>query len=487
MRLDIFRRGNSVSPVCFLSGCAFFVMFISGYALGQQPQHAAQAAALRPAALTSAPVASADTHAAMQMLVGRSQEISSPDRIKTVSVADPQIVDVMVVSPYHVLVNAKSSGTSSIVVWDEAGFSHTYDVYVNLDVKELSEKIHAIFPNQDVRVEAQNDVVVLSGHVNSQAVGDKILDVAKAVAPKAVSLIQTNAPPATEVLLQVKFAEVDRTAIQQLGINILSLPGAKNIGVVGTQQFAPPQLPPAQPLTAQTGGFNLSDLLNIFVFRPDINLAATVKALQEKNILQILAEPNVMTQSGKEASFLAGGEFPYPVVQGSGSGLPTVTIQFREFGVRLDFTPTVMEDGLIHLKVKPEVSSLDFSNALTLQGFVVPALSTRRVESEMDLRDGQSFVIAGLVDNRVTDQLEKVPGLGDIPLLGKLFQSRSLNKSNNELIVLVTPRVVEPLPSGEQPTPPTLVEPFLPAAPEKHFPEPPHSGLKFPGAQKPKP
>jgi pilus assembly protein CpaC len=192
----------------------------------------------------------------------------------------------------------------------------------------------------------------------------------------------------------------------------------------------------------------LNQLLNIFIGRPDINFAATIQALQTQNVLEILAEPNLLTQSGKEASFLAGGEFPYPVVQGAGAGVATaVTIQFREFGIKLKFTPTLTADGSIHLKVAPEVSSLDFSQGLVIQGFSVPALSTDRAESEMDLKDGQSFAIAGLLDNRVTDQLSKIPGLGDIPVLGKLFQSRSLTKSKNELLIVVTPRIVQPMDS----------------------------------------
>ena len=217
-----------------------------------------------------------------------------------------------------------------------------------------------------------------------------------------------------------------------------------------------------------SGGFTVNDLLNVFLFRPDINLAATIRALQEKNVLEILAEPNVLTASGKDAAFLAGGQFPYPVVQSVGSGAaPTVTIQFKEFGVRLNFTPTLMADGLIHLKVAPEVSSLDFTNAVTISGFTIPALSTRRVESEMDLRDGQSFAIAGLVDNQVQTQLSKIPGIGDIPILGKLFQSTSTNKSRSELLVLVTPRIVQPMTADQLPPGPVFSTPFLePTAPE---------------------
>ena len=186
--------------------------------------------------------------------------------------------------------------------------------------------------------------------------------------------------------------------------------------------------------------------------------------MQAQNILQILAEPNLLTASGKDASFLAGGQFPYPVVQsaGAGGGAPAITIQFKEFGVRLNFTPTIQPDGLIHLKVAPEVSSLDFTNSVTLQGFTIPALSTRRVESEMDLRDGQTFAIAGLIDNQVQQLMDKIPGIGDIPILGRLFQSRSTTKSRNELLVIVTPRVVRPLNPGEVPPGPQIVVPYLP-------------------------
>ncbi len=399
----------------------------------------------------------------LHLLAGRSMTITSAERIKRVSIADPTVADTLVVNPNQILINGKSAGATSVVLWDENDQRQIYEVYVELDMRGLQKMIRDVYPNEAVSVEAQNDVVVLSGQVSTQAVADKMLEMAKAGSSKAVSLLQVQAPAAAEILLQVKFADVDRTAVSQLGANFLSLPGAKTIGTIGTQQYGGPQLPPGQPLTPQGGGgFSLSDLLNIFIFRPDINLALTIKALQEKDVLQILAEPNVMTESGKDASFLAGGEFPYPVVQGAGTGLPTVTIQFREYGVRLDFTPTLMSDGLIHLKVRPEVSSLDFTNALSLSGFLIPALSTQRVESEMDLRDGQSFAIAGLLDNRVTDQFSKIPWIGDVPLLGKLFQSRSLTKSKNELLVLVTPRLVHPLSQSQVPAGPNFPEPFMP-------------------------
>jgi pilus assembly protein CpaC len=405
----------------------------------------------------------AEAPQALHLLVGRSLVITSPSRIKRVSLADPNIAEAIVVSPTQVLVNGKTPGGVSLLIWDEADQSQAFEVSVDIDVLGLSQKIHEVFPSEPVHIETSKDMVMLSGHISSAAVADKILEVVKNSTPKVTSLMEVPTAPHAEILLQVKFADVNRAKITQLGFNLLSLPGSKNVGVIGTQQYAPPQL--ASSSGGPSSAIGLSDLLNIFIFRPDINFAATIKALQDENVLQILAEPNLMTLSGKEASFLAGGEFPYPVLQSSGGGGvgTAITIQFKEFGIKLNFTPTLMPDGNIHLKVKPEVSSLDFSNGLIIQGFSIPALSTNRAESEMDLKDGQSFAIAGLLDNRVSEQLEKIPWIGDIPVLGKLFQSRSVDRSKNELLIVVTPRIVQP--SNTVPAGPAMPKRFLDDAP----------------------
>lgn len=435
------------------------------------PQTVAQQPLAAPA--TSGPVMQA-SHSDQQpsepqtlhLLVGRSLVISSPTRIKRVSLADPDIAEAIVVSPNQVLVNGRKPGGVSLMIWDEADQNQAFEVSVDIDVLGLSEKIHEVFPTENVQIDTSKDVVILTGHVSSAAIADKILEVVKGAAPKVTSMMQVPSAPSGEILLQVRFAEVDRTALNQFGINILSLPGAKNIGSISTQQFGAPQLLNQSNSSGGSTGsttFGLSDIMNIFLFRPDINLAVTIKALQDNNLLQILAEPNLITATGKEASFLAGGEFPYPVPQsvGGGTGYASITIQFKEFGVRLNFTPTFTEDGHIHLRVKPEVSSLDYANALQIQGYLVPAISTRRVESEMDLADGQSFAIAGLMDNRVTEQLEKIPWIGDVPVLGKLFQSKAFQRSKDELIVVVTPTIVKPSTSGQQPQGPKFTVPFL--------------------------
>jgi len=270
---------------------------------------------------------------------------------------------------------------------------------------------------------------------------------------------------AQEVLLEVKFAEVDRSAVTQLGVNILNTGAGNFVGNTTTGQFGGTRIgdvtdtfprPPITPPFSSTETIN--DLLNVFLFRPDIHLGAVIRALQTRNLLQILAEPNLIAVNGKESSFLAGGEFPFPIVQ-PGQGFTAVTISFKEFGVKLKFTPVIMPNGNIHLRVVPEVSTLDFANSLTISGFTVPAISTRRADTEFELQDGQSFVIAGLMDNRVTNLSNKIPGLGDIPILGNFFKSKSAQKSNSELMVLCTARRVA---AGNQPpSGPKYPKPFL--------------------------
>jgi pilus assembly protein CpaC len=379
----------------------------------------------------------------------------------------------VVVSPTQLVINGKAPGGVSLILWDESGQSQSFEVFVDIDVLGLTQKIHEVFPAEPVKIETSKDVVMLSGRISSSEVADKILEVVKNSTPKVTSLMEIPPLAVTEISLQVRFAEVNRQAVQQLGVNILRNFGSNMPLSVGTGQFSPVQLGTTQTVTNLGGGTNqistsgndflISELLNVAIFRPDINLDVFIKALQENNVLEILAEPNLLTESGKQASFLAGGQFPYPVVQGTGgsTGSTSVTIQFKEYGIRLSFTPTITPGGLIHLKVEPEVSSLDYTNAVTLQGFVLPGVATNRVDSEMNLKDGQSFVIAGLLDNRVTEQFQKIPGIGDIPILGKLFQSRSLNKTDNELLVLVTPHIVQPLAPNDVPTGPVFPLPFM--------------------------
>jgi pilus assembly protein CpaC len=333
------------------------------------------------------------------------------------------------------------------MLWDEAGQNRTLDVYADLDVTQLRNTLDQAFPNSGVDVQSQADRVTLVGTVPTAAVAEQMLKMAGNFSKGVVNGLRIAPPPhLKQVMLKVRFAEADRSKLVQFGINIFSTGATNTLGVVSTGQFGALALQQSATSGSPLNQFSLSSLLNIFLFRPDINLGATISDLQQKNVLQILAEPNLLAYSGVTAHFLAGGEFPYPVVQGGAAGtVPIITIQFRPYGVKLEFTGTIEDNGVIRLKVAPEVSSLDYTNVVTIAGFVMPSISTRRAETEVELKDGQSFGIAGLLDDRTTIQLSKVPGIGDIPILGQLFRSRSTNRSNTELLVLVTPTIVDPV------------------------------------------
>jgi pilus assembly protein CpaC len=404
--------------------------------------------------------------AELHVLVGKSVILNSPQILKRVSVSDPSIASAVTVSPTQVLLNGLAPGKVSLILWNEQEKAIAYDLQVELDVVGLRDTLSQIFPDENIQVSQSGGAIVLTGTASTKDVADRALAVSQTQTKNVVNLLAVlQVSGGGQVLLQVRFAEVDRAAVQQLGINIISTGAANTPGTITTGQFGSASIAsvtgnvPAQG-PGSTNTFTLGDLLNIFVFRPDLNLAVTIRALQQQNVLQILAEPNLLALNGREASFLAGGEFPFPVVQ-TGAGLNAVTITFKEFGVRLKFTPSILSDGTIRLKVAPEVSALDFTNGLTISGFAVPALSTRRAETEVELKDGQSFAIAGLIDNRLTENASKIPGLGDIPIIGKLFRSRSINKSKTELMVMVTPKLVQPLAPGQVPNMPDFKKPFL--------------------------
>jgi pilus assembly protein CpaC len=398
--------------------------------------------------------------APLRVMVGKSLLINTTERLRRISVTDPAIAYPQVITPTQILVHGKSPGEVSLLIWDELERSRSFDLRVDVDVSACADEERRVFPDEQITVTPSRAAVVLSGHVSTEDVAKRAGELASAYSPKVVNVLTFGPVGSQEVLLQVKFAEVDRTALTQMGINFISTGAANTIGTVTTGQygaFGAQTLTPGTPAGTGTST-TINNVLNLFVFRPDINFGAVIEALENKSLLQILAEPNLIAVNGKEASFLAGGQFPFPIVQ-PGAGFTAVTISFKDFGVHLQFTPVIMPNGNIHLKVAPEVSTLDFSNALTISGFTVPALSTRKAETEFEVQDGQSFVIAGLIDNRVTDIWNKIPGLGDIPILGNFFRSKSLQKSNSELMVLCTVRRISP--NGELPALPKNPQPFI--------------------------
>jgi pilus assembly protein CpaC len=385
---------------------------------------------------------------ALHIFVGKSVVINVQAPLTRVLSSNPAAIETLATSPTQVVVEGKSAGSSSLILWDETGHSQMLDVTVDLDVSGLRTAIEHAYPNQQIDVQADGGRLLLSGNAADPHMADDVTKMAGLYSAQVVNSLTMPVIHDRQVMLEVKFAEVDRTKLQQLGFNIFSTGALNTPGAITTQQFAPPTITDV----SATPTFHITDALNVFVFRPDINLGASIKDLETKSVLQILAEPNLMALNGQKASFLSGGEFPFPIVQG-GQNIGVVTITFRPFGVKLDFTPSISKDNVIRLHVVPEVSTLDFSNALTISGFTVPAISTRRAETEIELKDGQSFAIAGLLDNRAQAQLSKIPGIGDIPVLGQLFRSKSVQRNNSELLVLVTPHIVDPV-HVTSPTPP---------------------------------
>ena len=450
-----------------LGACVFAVMVVPGFSetTQQQADTPAQAPAPNTTQTANLPPQSSQQQgsAPLRVMVGKSLLINTTERLRRISITDESVAYPQVITPTQILVHGKAPGEVSLLIWDELERSRSFDLRVDVDVSACAEEERRVFPDEQISVTPSRAGIVLSGHVSTEDVSKRAGELASAYSPKVFNVLTFGPVGAQEVLLQVKFAEVDRTALTQMGVNFISTGAANTFGTVSTGQYGG-----FGTQTLNAGGQNASgnttststinNVLNLFLFRQDINFGAVIEALQSKNLLQILAEPNLIAVNGKEASFLAGGQFPFPIVQ-PGQGFTAVTISFKEFGVRLQFTPVIMPNGNIHLKVAPEVSTLDFADALTISGFTIPALSTRKAETEFELQDGQSFVIAGLIDNRVTDIYNKIPGPGDIPILGNFFRSKSLQKSNSELMVLCTVHRISP--SNETPPLPKNPKPFI--------------------------
>jgi len=480
----------NLSSVVRRALAAVLLLTLTVVAVAQEPPAAqpapAPAQAPGPEASSSAPEAAAQGSAPLRVMVGKSLLINTTERLRRVSVTDDAVADAIVVTPTQILVHGRAAGEVSLLIWDELERSRSFDLRVDVDVSTAAEEEKRVFPEEQITVSPSRSAIVLSGHVSTEDVSKRAGMIAEAYSKNVVNVLTFGPVGAQEVLLEVKFAEVDRSAVTQLGINLF-MPGLGNtIATSQTGQFGSVQIHNTATTTQTTPGgtttttqtstpptTTINDFLNLFVARTDINIGAVIKALQQKNLLQILAEPNLIAVNGKEASFLAGGEFPFPIVQ-PGAGFTAVTISFKEFGVQLKFTPVIMPNGNIHLKVAPSVSALDFANALTISGFTVPALSTRKAETEFELKDGQSFVIAGLIDNRVTDLYNKIPGLGDIPILGNFFRSKSAQRSNSELMVLCTAHRIS---ASDQP-------PALPVTPQPYMDKEKFDGRKPSGDKK---
>lgn len=396
----------------------------------------------------------------LSVLVGRSVLLDCAQPVERVAVGLGGFAEATPITPTEIMVNGKAPGETSLILWEKGGSREFFNVTVRPSEYGAHDELDAVrrelrqqLPGQSVQVSMANGSVFLSGTVKDLENSDRAVQIAS-VAGKVVNLLNVEVPTSKpQILLKVIFASVDRTKSKQLGINLFSSGFGNVIGSVNTGQFSPPTV----TQTATT----LSNDLNLFAFLPGLNLGATLQALETEGLVQVLSEPNVLAEDGKEGSFLAGGEYPYPIVQGTGGGT-SVTIMFKEYGIRLNFIPTITPRNTIQLQVAPEVSSLDFTNAVTISGFQVPAIDVRKVKTEVELSEGQSFAIGGLLDNRETETFEKVPFIGSVPILGKFFQSISRTKTNTELIVIVTPEIVQPIPAEAQVPQLNYPVPFLP-------------------------
>ena len=418
------------------------------------------------------PPAAAPAIERVPLTAGRSTVLTTDFDITRVAVTDPAIADATVVQPREILIDGKMPGTVSLIIWGAAE-RRQYDLVVEPGVSTLEQRLQALFPGEDIRVTATGDAVILAGRVSSNDVSLRAAEIATATASKAkvVNLLQLpGGAGSQQVLLKVRFAEVSRRALTEVGVSLFTSPTGINntIGRVTTGQFGAPNFANLETTKASSsfgaevqsasGEFTFGDFLNIFLFNQKYDLGALIKALRGRGLFQSLAEPNLIAYNGQEASFLAGGEIPIPTVQGNAG---SVGITYKEYGIRLNFTPTVAGDT-IRLHVRPEVSTLDFPNGILISGFRIPALSTRRGETEVELRDGQTFAMAGLLNNLSQDDIQEIPGLARLPIIGHLFRTKSERAEQTELLVLITPQLVRPLNPDEVPPLPTLEQRFLP-------------------------
>jgi pilus assembly protein CpaC len=460
-------RHPSRRPAAFFAALVVYIIVVLvASPVAQSPQAFAPGA---PANGANTPIRDAVSGTEIDLLVGRSTVLNVGSTIARVSLTVPDVADAMVTAPTQLLIHGKTPGIISLFVWDKAGAIKTYEVNVRRDLTALNNHLKQLFPGEGITVLGSGKDVVLSGTVASQYVVEKAAEVAGGYVEKKDNVVnllkQQEGVASNQVMLRVRFAEVSRSALQELGVSFMA-----NGSGTSDQWFG--RTSPGVPGPEfDDGRLLFSDFLNIFVFNAKEQLGAVVRALHNKGLFQSLAEPNLIATNGKEASFLAGGEYPYPIVQPSGTGGNSVTIAFKEFGVRLNFTPTVLGGDLIHLKLRPEVSSLDFANAVSLEGFRIPALSTRRTETEVELRDGQTFAIAGLMNNTLTSSMSKIPGIGDIPILGLLFRSKAHQKNQTELVVMITPTIIRKGQMGVSEGLPSLVEPYM-GRPDKTYPNP---------------
>jgi pilus assembly protein CpaC len=379
-----------------------------------------------------------DAGGQIRLMMSKSRLLTTATPYKRVSVAQPEIADVNPIGPTSLLLTARKPGATQLIVWNDAEQAQVVDVSVAVDLAALNEQIAGMFPDCKITASSLNGQIVLRGRVPNLQTAEQATQVAAPFGSKVMNFLEVSG--GQQVMLQVRFAEVSRAAKQELGFNAFATDGTFKLGINNG-----PGVDPIGGLIGSSGTINPA----VTVFGAgsvgSTSFEYFIHAMRTNSLLRVLAEPNLIAISGQEASFLAGGEFPVPVPQSGSGGGTTITIEYREFGVKLGFTPVVLGDGRIRIKVTPEVSDLDFTTAVQFQGFVTPGLTKRKVTTTVELGDGQTFAIAGLLNNAINASKSVTPGLGDIPVLGALFRSVRYERKETELVVMVTPRLVDPL------------------------------------------
>jgi pilus assembly protein CpaC len=381
----------------------------------------------------------------VRLRVGHSKVLRTPFALTRISVADPDVADLILISDREIYINGLAPGVTNVTMWGKSRFTSA-TVTVEADLTLLKEKLHQILPQEKIGVEAAGDSIVLSGEVTGPVAQSTALSLALPYAggkkDKVVNLMHVGG--VQQVMLAVRVAEINRTIAERIGVNFAVRAGDNNFGVsilnnlTSIANLAATTLAPSTAITAIGGWTAAGAVWTMFL-----------DLLKQNNLGRVLAEPNLVTTSGQKASFMAGGEFPIPVPQSGIGGAATITIEYKKFGVQLDFTPTVLNNNKIAMQVHPIVSDLNFTLAIQVGGVAVPGLNTREMDTHVEVRDGQTFAIAGLLQDSSRNIINKFPLLGDIPVLGVLFRSTQYQKNETELVTLVTPHLVKPMAPGK--------------------------------------
>jgi pilus assembly protein CpaC len=384
---------------------------------------------------------------AVNVLVGQSRVINFDNPVGRFSVSNPEIAEAVLVTPNQVLVNGKAFGQVNFIAWEQSGGEYlVFDVYVRANLSLIDSQIRALFPKDDIRLSQANGSVVISGNATNPQIAAQVDSVVQAAGFKTVNMLASPVKNIAQVQLQVRVAEVNRNKLRDYSTSFMSIPQGGTAGYVNSGG-GPSELKTATTSPVSTAlDALISPALNLFIFNRQINTSAMLRVLRTQGAFRELAEPNLIAMDGQQASFLAGGEFPVPVVQGGGSGSGlALSVEFKEYGVRLNFKPTILDEDHIRLELEPEVSTIDFANGVKFNGFLIPGLRTRRAKTGVELRDGQSFALAGLLDNSETKSLSHIPIVSEIPVIGNLFKSKSFQKQETELMFIVTAQLVKPM------------------------------------------